>query len=246
MTGAAKQPAIALRNVAVLYSRAGVFDRERFPALEDVTLELYRGETLGVIGRNGAGKSTLLQVLAGIIRPDRGTVHTTGLRTSLLSLQLGFTPYLTGRENAILGGLLLGQSRAQMASKVEAIKEFSELGDFFEQPLSRYSTGMRVRLGFSVAYHLDLDILLIDEVLGVGDAEFRRKSGMAMRQRIRSSHSIVLVSHDMETVRALCDRVVWIENGVTQLEGRPQEVLQRYGEFMRTVGGIRQAPVGLG
>ena len=222
-----------LRNVGVCYlSRAGLLRRDRFWALRDVSFDLYRGETLGVIGRNGAGKTTLLKTLAGILKPDRGQMTSDGSQVMLLSMPLGFVPYLSGRDNVVLSGLLLGESRRVMISKMEEIIVFSELGDFIDQPVYSYSAGMKARLGFSIAFHTNPDIILIDEVLGVGDASFRQKSTAAMRARVRSDKTVVLVSHSEVAIRNLCDRVVWIENGESQIEGPTEEVLQCYHSYL--------------
>jgi lipopolysaccharide transport system ATP-binding protein len=230
MTAIHGERLVSLKNIGVSYRRrVGFHLQSPFWALEDVSLEIYRGETLGVIGRNGVGKSTLLRLLAGIITPDRGTIHFDGhYHISLLSLQVGFIPQLTGRENAVLSGMLLGVARKAIEARLDKIIEFSELGDFIDQPISTYSTGMRARLGFSVAFQTDPDILLVDEVFGVGDAEFRDKSERAMRQKIRSNKTVVLVSHNPQTIRNLCDRAVWIEKGCTRLEGDPDSVLAAY------------------
>jgi lipopolysaccharide transport system ATP-binding protein len=227
---------LRLENVGVSYRRRGVLKRQPpFWALEDVFLEIYRGETLGIIGRNGVGKSTLLRLLAGIIIPDRGIIHfDSPCHISLLSLQVGFIPQLTGRENAVLSGMLLGMRRKEIEARMDKIIDFAELGDFFDQPISTYSTGMRARLGFSVAFQTDPDILLVDEVLGVGDAEFREKSERAMRQKIRSNRTVVLVSHNPQMIRNLCDRAVWIENGCTRLEGDPESVLTAYSGNLKS------------
>ncbi len=227
-------PIMELREVGVYYwRRLGYLLQERYWAVHDVSFNLYRGETLGVIGRNGSGKSTLLKLLAGIFRPNRGELINRGGQAALLSLQIGFLPGLSGRENAILSGMLLGLHKRQVKERLEAIKEFSELGEFFEQPVQTYSSGMSARLGFSVAFQLDPDILLIDEVLGVGDDHFRAKSTAVMREKIRSNKTIVLVSHSEPTIRQLCDRAVWIEDGVTQAEGATDEVLREYQRFMQ-------------
>jgi lipopolysaccharide transport system ATP-binding protein len=200
----------------------------KYWALKDVSFDLYHGETLAVIGRNGAGKSTLLRVLAGIISPDRGQVQGNGCSISLLSLRVGFIPHLTGRENAVLSGMLMGLRRREVEKRMDAIVEFSELGSFIDQPVRTYSAGMNARLGFSVAFQSDSDILLIDEVLGVGDVEFRKKSTAALREKIKSDKTVVLVSHTPQTVKELCDRAVWIDGGVTRVEGSRDEVLQQY------------------
>ncbi len=223
------EPVLSLRNIAVSYRRrAGIMRWSKYWALKDVSFDLYHGETLAVVGRNGAGKSTLLRVLADIIKPDRGKVQRNGCSISLLSLRVGFIPHLTGRENAILSGMLMGLRRRKIEGMMDAIIEFSELGDFIDEPVRTYSAGMNARLGFSVAFQSDPDILLIDEVLGVGDVEFRRKSSEALQEKIRSNKTVVLVSHAPQTVRELCDRVVWIDGGVTNAVGDTDTVLNAY------------------
>jgi lipopolysaccharide transport system ATP-binding protein len=230
-----KPLALSLQNVGAFYWRqVGYLRREQFWALKDVSFELRHGESLGVIGRNGAGKSTLLQVLAGILRPDRGNLINHGVQVALLSLQIGFVPYLTGRQNALLSGMLLGLTKQEILEKMADIQAFSELGDFFDQPISTYSSGMSARLGFSVAFQLDPDVLLIDEVLGVGDSDFWRKSSAVMHEKIRSDKTIVLVSHSADTIRQLCDRAVWIEEGQTRACGDTASVLSAYQDSLAT------------
>jgi lipopolysaccharide transport system ATP-binding protein len=220
---------MSLRNVAVSYRRrAGMLRWNKYWALKDVSFDIYHGETLAVIGRNGAGKSTLLRVLAGIISPDRGRVQNNGCSISMLSLRVGFIPHLTGRENAVLSGMLMGLRRREVEKRMDAIVEFSELGSFIDEPVRTYSAGMNARLGFSVAFQSDPDILLIDEVLGVGDVEFRKKSTDALREKIKSDKTVVLVSHTPQTVKELCNRAVWIDGGVTKAEGGTDEVLEQY------------------
>lgn len=225
------RPLLELQNVGLAYSegRLRLFNRQRIWVLKDISFTLYEGETLGVIGRNGVGKSTLLRLLAGIYNPDRGHIirHGSG-RASLLSLNAGFVAHLSGRENAILSGILLGLRRKQIEALLPDIHEFSELGDFFEEPLRTYSSGMKARLGFSVAYQVRPEILLIDETLGVGDENFKRKSTAAMKQRIRDNGTVILVSHSAGTIRELCDRVVWINEGKSVMQGEVQPVLQAY------------------
>ncbi len=220
---------ISAQNVGVSYSiREGLFRWSKFTPLEGISFDLHRGETIGVIGRNGVGKSTLLRLLAGILEPDTGRIMNCGARVSLLSLGVGFVPHLTGRQNAMLSGMLLGLRKADIARKMDAIIEFSDLGAFFDQPLQTYSSGMRARLGFSVAIQIDPDVLLIDEVLGVGDEEFKKKSTGEMKKLIKSEKSVVLVSHNLATVKELCDRVVWIECGLIKKIGAVEEVLDAY------------------
>lgn len=224
-----KEPILTLKNVGVAYHKGkNPFKRQQFWALKDISFDLYAGETLGIIGRNGAGKSTLLKLLADIIRPDRGEIISTGLSSSVLSLQVGFVPHLTGRVNAILSAMLLGVEKQLIVDNMDQVIEFSELGDFIDEPLRNYSTGMRARLGFAVALVADPEILLIDEALGVGDEKFRRKSTAIMREKIKSDKTIVLVSHSMHTLKDLCDRAVWIKDGKTRMIGLPDQVLDAY------------------
>jgi lipopolysaccharide transport system ATP-binding protein len=230
-------PLISLQEIGVCYRRAqGFFKgaRSEFWALKSVSLEINHGETIGVLGRNGAGKSTLMRILAGIILPDRGTMTARpGLRTTLLSIGVGSHSTLSGRQNAILNGMMLGASKKQMIDSLERIKAFSELGDFFEEPIYTYSSGMHARLGFATAMEVDPDIMLIDEMLSVGDSSFLKKSGEALMQRLKSGKTGVIISHDAGTIARLCSRAVWIEDGVAVACGAPEEVGRQYEEAMR-------------
>ncbi len=221
-------PIIRLENVGVAFNAQLRVGSPRFWALEDVSLTLAPGDRLGVVGRNGSGKSTLLRTIAGIITPDRGRLKRAPVSCQLLSLALGFVPHLSGRDNAVLSGLMLGLRRREIMRRLPAILEFSELGDFFDQPISSYSTGMTMRLGFSVAMQVEPDVLLIDEVLAVGDTEFQHKSGSALRERIHSGKTIVFVSHDDEQIRQVCNRALWIEHGRSMMQGQVDEVLAAY------------------
>jgi lipopolysaccharide transport system ATP-binding protein len=230
---------LSLEQVGIYYKRKGGFlglHGDAFWALENISLSLYQGENLGIIGRNGAGKSTLLQLIAGILKPDRGQMLVERkYRASLLALQLGFIPYLSGRENAILSGMLMGMSRKQVELNLDKIVEFSELHEFIDQPVITYSSGMSARLGFSVANYADPDVLLIDEVLGVGDASFAIKSTEAMFEKMNSNKTVVFVSHNTSLIQQLCTRVVWIENGKTMAEGTTAEVLPKYINSLQAV-----------
>jgi len=221
-------PVIGMENVGVAFNAQVRIGAPRFWALEDVSLTLNRGERLGVIGRNGAGKSTLLRTLAGIIEPDRGRITRAPVTCQLLSLAVGFMLHLSGRDNAVLSGLLLGLRRREIEKRLPAIHEFSELGDFFEQPISTYSTGMLARLGFSVAMQVEPEVLLIDEVLSVGDADFAKKSGAALRARIHGGTTVVFVSHSDAQIREVCDRALWIEHGRSVMQGDVDDVLRAY------------------
>jgi lipopolysaccharide transport system ATP-binding protein len=231
------EPLITLQDAGICYRRAHGFfkgQRTEFWALKSVSLEVNAGETLGVLGRNGAGKSTLMRVFAGIILPDRGAVRSQpGLRTTLLSIGVGSHSTLSGRQNAILNGMMLGASRRQMIDRLDRIKDFSELGHFFEEPIYTYSSGMHARLGFATAMEVDPDIMLIDEMLSVGDSSFQRKSADALLARLKSGKTAVLISHDAATIKRLCSRAVWIEEGAVIAEGAPDEVGGKYEEAMR-------------
>lgn len=231
------------RNVGLSYrQRTGVLRFEHFWALDDVSFTLNAGETLGVIGGNGAGKSTLLRLIAGIVEPDRGHLwRQPGMTASLLALNLGFKPELSGRENVVISGLLLGLSLKKISALMDEIHDFSELGKFFERPVGTYSTGMRARLGFAVAIHADPDIMLIDEVLGVGDESFKLKSHHAMREKIRAKKTVVLVSHSMEAIQSLCDRVVWMNEGRTVACGDTDVIVRAYIDAVREVVKLEKA-----
>ena len=199
---------------------------EQFWALRHVDLNVQRGESLAVIGPNGAGKSTLLQVLAGIIRPSEGGVDVTGHVSGLLTLGAGFDKELTGRDNILLGGAFLGLDDAVTRELLPSIIEYAELGEFIDAPLRTYSAGMRARLGFSIATAVDPDILLLDEVLATGDANFRAKSKQRVIDIVGAAKAVVLVTHDMTWVTEYCNRAMLIELGRIVMEGEPAEVVE--------------------
>ncbi|MGD8449366.1 MAG: ABC transporter ATP-binding protein [Desulfobacterales bacterium] len=226
---AAGEVLISVKNISVSYSiKRGFLKWSKFTPLKNISFDLHRGETVGIIGRNGAGKTTLLRMIAGIIEPNKGCIINCGARVSLLSLGVGFMPNLSGRENAMLSGMLLGLSRGQIAKRIDAIIDFAELGSFFDQPLRTYSTGMRARLGFATAIQVDPDVLLVDEVLGVGDEEFRAKSTSEIMRLIKSDKTVILASHVLPVLRDLCQRVVWIENGYAKNIGSTETILKKY------------------
>ena len=224
------KPVISLQNVAVRYKRSGNVFRKKsyFEALKSITLDIYPGETLGILGRNGSGKSTLLRIISGLIRPDQGKVINHGVSVSLLALQAGFDPNLNGRDNAILSAMLQGHSRQKVRSRLDEIQEYSELGDFFFEPVRTYSTGMRTRLGFSITTIISPDVLLVDEVLSVGDKHFKEKAERTMVAKIQSQQTVVLVSHSHHQIARLCDRAVLIDEGISFATGEPREVLDLY------------------
>jgi lipopolysaccharide transport system ATP-binding protein len=223
---------MSLQNVGVCYRRPhGFFKGKRsdFWALQSVTFDVHEGETIGILGRNGAGKSTLLRVLSTIIGPDRGRIDMrAGLRSTLLSIGVGSHSTLSGRENAVLNGMMLGATKKRMIDSLDRIREFSELGDFFDEPIYTYSSGMAARLGFATALEVDPDVLLIDEMLSVGDASFQQKSANALKDRLRAGKTAVLVSHDAHTIVDLCNRAVWIENGRSVAQGEAADVATQY------------------
>jgi len=201
---------------------------EDFWALQDVGVEVQAGEVVGVIGRNGAGKSTFLKILSRVTRPTTGRVVLEGRVGSLLEVGTGFHPELTGRENIFLNGAILGMSRQEIRRQFDEIVEFAECGPFLETPVKRYSSGMYVRLAFAVAAHLEPEILLVDEVLAVGDAAFQRKCLGKMGQVARAGRTVLLVSHNMAAVTRLCDRALWFDHGRLRESGPPGEIITKY------------------
>lgn len=220
--------AMSLRNVGVRYHRGNRRSGQSFWPFRNLSVDILQGETLGIIGRNGVGKSTLLRVMAGIIAPDEGEVTNLVGQASLFSLQVGFVPHLVGRENAILSSMLMGLTWKEARARLNSIIAYSGLGDFIDEPICNYSSGMAARLGFAVAYHADPPILLIDEVLGVGDAEFQQQSAKAMKERINSDRTVVIVSHNLKTIDELCTKVLWIDQGSLKCIGDPQKVIAEY------------------
>lgn len=204
------------------------YKQNSFKALENINFEVHDGEVVGVIGRNGAGKSTTLGLIAGVMKPTSGSVEVHGRIAPLLELGAGFHHDLTGRENILLNGILLGLSKKEILSKVEEIIAFSELEEFIDQPIRMYSSGMLSRLGFSIAIQTNPDILLIDEVLSVGDKNFQKKSADKIFEFKNKGTTIVFVSHDASTVKKLCDKVIWIEKHKIKMIGDADTVIEHY------------------
>lgn len=225
---------LEMDNVSLSFnSSKGSFDQGVHHVLDSVSFQLYDNETLGIIGRNGVGKTTTMRIMAGILAPTSGTVRTKpGKMASLLTLGLGFRQDLSGRDNALLSAMLQGSTRKQANSFLDEIKEFSDLGDSFEEPVKTYSSGMRSRLGFTTALMTHVDILLIDEVLSVGDAQFKEKALSAMHDRICGEQTVVFVSHSEAQVQKLCDRAIWLEDGRVKFQGGTKDVLERYRNSM--------------
>lgn len=242
-----KQPAITATNVHLSYrsivpvarrkeqeqAKKGKGRVEHFEALHGVSFTIDQGEIVGLVGRNGSGKSTLLRVLAGIFEPDRGIVDLHGHTVSLLALGVGFQTQLSGRENIYLSGLLLGFSKQEIDAQIQEIIDFSELGKFIEKPVRTYSSGMQSKLGFAITAILKTDIILVDEVLSVGDAHFKKKSFAKMQELIsEKARTVVIVSHNSSTIRNTCERVIWLHDGDIKMMGETELVMDLYDDFM--------------
>jgi lipopolysaccharide transport system ATP-binding protein len=209
-------------------ANGGGAGRETLWALRDVSFDVRPGEVIGIIGRNGAGKSTLLKILSRVTKPTRGEVDLYGRVGSLLSVGTGFHPNLSGRENIFLNGTILGMSRAEIKRKFDEIVAFSEVEQFLETPVKHYSSGMYVRLAFAIAAHLEPEILLLDEVIAVGDAAFQKKCIEKIREIPRKGHTVFFVSHNLETIRDLCQRVLYIHSGQLHEDGDAGRVVAKY------------------
>lgn len=206
---------------------------DRFVAVKGISFYVREGEILGIIGKNGSGKSTTLNALAGIFSPDSGTIDLKNHSISLLSIGVGFQREMTGRENITLSGMLLGFSEQQVKEKEQEIIDFAELGDFIDMPVRTYSSGMYSKLAFSITAILETDIMLIDEVLSVGDQKFKKKSYAKMKSLISNKErTVVIVSHSIDTLRELCDTVMWMHDGQIRRIGEPKPVLEEYVNFM--------------
>ncbi|WP_339278988.1 ABC transporter ATP-binding protein [Paenibacillus sp. FSL W8-1187] len=201
---------------------------QKFMALQDISFKVKKGEVFGLVGLNGSGKSTLLKVIAGVMKPTEGKVVTRGSMAPLIELSAGFNPHLTGRENIYLNGSVLGFSRAFMNENYDAIIEFSELHDFIDVPVKNYSSGMLARLGFSIATVIKPDILIVDEVLSVGDYKFQEKCEHRIRELLKENTTVLFVSHSAQQVEDLCDRALWLEKGEMKLLGMTPEVMAAY------------------
>ncbi len=201
---------------------------EEFYALQDVSFEIKKGEVVGIVGNNGAGKSTLLKVISGILKPTNGSVSLEGNVVPMLELGSGFDYDLTGRENVFLNGAILGYSESFLKEKYDEIVAFSELGEFIDIPVRNYSSGMVMRLAFSIASMVSPDILIVDEILAVGDAAFQEKSYARMTDLMSQGTTVLLVSHNLEQIRNLCDRVIWLDHGKIVAVGDTQEICDRY------------------
>lgn len=211
---------------AVMRRRISV--HEDFWAVSDVSFEIFEGETFGIIGDNGSGKSTLLKCLAKILFPNSGSITMNGRVAALLEVGSGFHPELSGRENIYLNGSILGMSKKELDFKFDEIVAFSGVGEFIDQPVKNYSSGMYVRLGFAVAINVDPEILLVDEVLAVGDEVFQAKCFKKFEEFKESNKTVVIVSHALSTMSEMCDRLAWMDRGVLKAIGKPEEVIAKY------------------
>lgn len=198
------------------------------PGLQDITLNIDKGETVAVVGKNGSGKSTLLRIISRVYKPTSGSVQVQGRMSTMLALAAGFHPELTGRENVYFNGAIMGLSAAEMQSKIDRIIDFSELSDFIDAPVKTYSDGMLMRLGFSIAVEIDPDILLIDEVLAVGDAEFQEKCYDRIESFKREGRTIVFVTHDLDSARRVASRAIWMSSGRIAADGETIPVIDHY------------------
>lgn len=201
---------------------------EEFNALKNVCFEVKRGEVVGIIGRNGAGKSTILKVISGILKPTKGSISVSGNIVPMLELGSGFDYELTGRENIFLNGAILGYSKEFLTEKYSEIVEFSELGEFIDVPIRNYSSGMLMRLAFSIATVVEPEILIVDEILGVGDEKFQAKSKKRMLELMAGGTTVLFVSHSLQQIREMCDRVVWLDGGKVKMIGKAKEVCDVY------------------
>lgn len=209
-------------------------ETEEFEALRGISFSVEKGQIMGVVGKNGSGKSTLLRALAGVFSPDEGEIDLHDNSVSLLALGVGFNKKLSGRENIMLSGMLLGFSEEQIKERMKEIIKFADLGDFIDKPVSTYSSGMYSKLSFSIAVNMETEILLIDEVLSVGDAKFKKKSFKKMKEIIQDKdRTVVMVSHSLKSLGDLCDSILWIHDGEIKMQGPTEEVLCAYDEFMQ-------------
>lgn len=239
-----KKKAIELRDVCINYRilnatsvQKRFFRRKQreiiFEAVKHVSFAVEEGGILGIIGKNGSGKSTLLRSIAGVFSPNGGEIDLKGHSVSLMALGVGFKDTLTGRENIMLSGMLLGFTQRQITEKMEEIIAFAEIGEFIDRPVRTYSSGMHSKLAFAITAMLETDIMLVDEVLSVGDERFRTKSLEKMKSLILDSRrTVIIVSHNKDTLRELCDRILWIHDGETREIGEPEAVLEHYVAFM--------------
>ncbi len=217
----------SLKNYMIQRAKNKISYRE-FNALSDINFEVYKGEVVGIVGLNGAGKSTLFKIIAGVLKPTRGQIIKYGSVAPLIELGAGFNGELSGIENIYLNGLLLGYSKKFIKDKMEEIIAFADIGDFIYNPVNNYSSGMKARLGFAIATAVQPDILIVDEVLSVGDFKFKEKCEKRIQQMIASGTTVLIVSHSMGLIEKICNRVVWLEKGKIKSIGKTKEICEQY------------------
>lgn len=223
------QPLIELKNVNLQYKTKGsIFTKNKYyDALKNINLKIYPGEVVGIIGKNGSGKSSLLKILSGVIQPTSGKINNYGVSTSLLTIGAGFDNNLNGKDNAILNGMLQGLNSKDIKSKLNEINNYSELGRLFFDPVRTYSTGMRARLGFSISNTINPDVILIDEILSVGDESFRHKTRKTIEKKVSLGQTLIIVSHSLHLISSLCDKIFLIKDGEI-VRGNKGDVLSIY------------------
>lgn len=230
---------IVISNASICYRRHGGFlfsrrrnDREakEFWALRGISFSAHEGDTIGLVGRNGSGKSTCAKLISGALVPDSGNIKITG-STHLLALGAGFKTNLTGRENVMLSGTVLGLTRNQVKQQMPEIEAFADIGEFFDEPIKIYSSGMKSRLGFAVSTAVKPDILILDEVMSTGDASFRKKAGERLNKMKKNTKTVVMVSHSAHQIREQCNKIVWLEKGKVIMSGEVDEVMEQYEAF---------------
>lgn len=224
----AKEKRTSFQQYIINFLKGKRLNYESFNALKNISFEVKRGESIGIIGHNGAGKSTLLKVIARVLKPISGKIIVNGRIAPLIELGAGFDPELTGKENIYLNASILGFSKKEIDKKFQRIVDFSELGSFIHSPLKSYSSGMISRLGFSIATEVEPDVLIVDEVLSVGDEHFRKKCDKRIMDFKNSGVTILLVSHNIEDIKRLCNKVLWLHHGVQKMWGDPESVTKEY------------------
>ncbi|MEM8499154.1 MAG: ABC transporter ATP-binding protein [Pseudomonadota bacterium] len=221
---------VSIDGVSLSYPASrSLFSRRKKAVIQDLNLNIVSGENVGIIGRNGVGKTSLLKMIAGILKPDAGTIwRKPELRSTFIGVNSGFVPFMTGKENIYLTGLLLGMNEQRVGDKLTEIIDYADIGNAINDQVASYSSGMQSRLAFSISLHSDPDLLLIDEALGVGDRDFRKKSSESLRTMIREDTTAIIVSHEVEFLKRVCNQVVWIEDGHVVRQGAPSAVLEEY------------------
>lgn len=234
-----RKPAIEARAIGLCYKRSGrfAFRKQRhlrrskeFWALRDVSFDIHKGECVGIIGRNGSGKSTLSMMCAGILQPDEGSIKING-KSRLLALGVGFRPEFTGKENIMISASILGLGRKEVIALLPEIEEFADLGDFIDEPVKTYSSGMKSRLAFAITTSIPSEILVIDEAMSTGDASFRKKAELRMKKMLNDSGTVIIVSHNPVSLKKMCNRILWLDKATLMMDDKPIPVIEAYNAF---------------